>query len=104
MFSHLTNYMGYGSSPDALEPAAILLELKTGVENCSDPLEPLDKFLQNFVHCQLQMLCPMLIYTFCRQHCVKSLRIRSFSRIRTEYGPENADNFHAVHITQELQL
>ena len=61
MFSHLTNYMGYGSSPDALEPVAILLELKTGVENCSHPLEPLDKFLQNFVQCQLQMLCPMLI-------------------------------------------
>ena len=53
--------MSYGSSPDALEPAVILLEVKTRVEHCSGPSESLDKFPQYFVRCQLQMLFPMLV-------------------------------------------
>ena len=47
----------YGSSPDALEPLGILLEVKTRAEGFSGPLESLEKFPHYFVQCQLQMLC-----------------------------------------------
>lgn len=43
-----------GSSSDALRSLEILLEMKARVENCSDPLESLDKY---FVQCKLQMIC-----------------------------------------------
>ena len=43
-----------GSSSDALRSLEILLEMKARAENCSDPLESLDKY---FVQCKLQMIC-----------------------------------------------
>ena len=47
----------YGSSPDALGPLGILLEVKTRAEGSSGPLESLEKFPHYFVQCQLQILC-----------------------------------------------
>ena len=49
--------MRYGSSPDALGPLGILLEVKTRAEGSSSPLQSLDTVPQYFVQCQLQMLC-----------------------------------------------
>ena len=56
-FFHFENDIGYGSSPDALGPLVILLELKTRAEGCLSPLQSLDVVRQYFVQCQLQMLC-----------------------------------------------
>ena len=49
--------MKYGSSPNALGPLGILLEVKTGAEASLSPLQSLDTVPQYFVQCQLQMLC-----------------------------------------------
>ena len=49
--------MRYGSSPDALGPLGILLEVKTRAEGSSSLLQSLDTVPQYFVQCQLQMLC-----------------------------------------------
>ena len=56
IFLHPTDTR-YGSSPDALRPLGILLEVKTRAEGSSGPLELLEKFPDYFVQCQLQMLC-----------------------------------------------
>ena len=55
-FLHPTG-TGYGSSPDALGPLGILLEVKTRAEGSSGPLESLEKFPHYNLQCQLQMLC-----------------------------------------------
>ena len=56
-FFHFENDMRYGSSPDALGPLWILLEVKTKAEGSLSPLQSLDTVPQYFVQCQLQMLC-----------------------------------------------
>ena len=43
--------MRYGSSPDALGPLGILLEVKTRAEGSLSTLECLDKGPQYFVQC-----------------------------------------------------
>ena len=47
----------YGSSPDALGPLGILLDVKTRAEGSSGPLKSFEKFPDYFVQAQLQMLC-----------------------------------------------
>ena len=47
----------YGSSPDALGPSSILLEVKTRAEGSMEPLQSLCNFPHYYVQCQLQMLC-----------------------------------------------
>ena len=54
-FFHLPSDARYGSSPDALGPSGILLEVKTRAENSEGPLETIPP--QYFTQCQLQMLC-----------------------------------------------
>ena len=49
--------MRYGSSPDAVGPLGILLEVKSRAEVSLSPLESLDTVPQYFMQCQLQMLC-----------------------------------------------
>ena len=49
--------MRYGSSPDAVGPLGILLEVKRRAEVSLSPLESLDIVPQYFMQCQLQMLC-----------------------------------------------
>ena len=56
IFPHPTDTR-YGSSPDALGPLGILLEVKTMAEGSSGPLASLEKFQHYFVQCQLQILC-----------------------------------------------
>ena len=56
-FFHFENDMRYGSSPDALGPLGILLEVKTRAEGSLSPLQSLDSVPQYFVQRQLQMLC-----------------------------------------------
>ena len=56
-FFDFENDMRYGSSPDALGPLGILLEVKTRAEGSLSPFQSLDKVPQYFVQCQLQMLC-----------------------------------------------
>ena len=54
-FFDFENDMRYGSSPDALGPLGILLEVKTRAEGSSSPLQSLDTVPQYFVQCQLLM-------------------------------------------------
>ena len=49
--------MRYDSSPYALGPLGILLEVKTRAARSLSPLQSLDTVPQYFVQCQLQMLC-----------------------------------------------
>ena len=46
-FFYFSLDMRNSSSPDAFGPAGILLEVKTGAENCSGSLEPLDNYPQD---------------------------------------------------------
>ena len=62
----------YGSSPDALGPLGILLEVKTRAEGSSGPLESLEKFPYYFVQCQLQML-----YTGAEFYILQSYHLES---------------------------
>ena len=55
-FFHFENDMRYGSSPDALGPLWILLEVKTKAEGSLSPLQSLDTVPQYFVQCHLQIL------------------------------------------------
>ena len=56
LFHHPQNCK-YGSSPDALGPVGILIEVKTRAERSLGPLNSIEKCPQYFVQCQLQMLC-----------------------------------------------
>ena len=47
----------FGSSPDALGPHGILVEIKTRAKDCEGPLENLSKNRNYYVQCQLQMVC-----------------------------------------------
>ena len=58
----------YGSSPDGLGPAAILLEVKTRAANSDDPLMSIEKVPQYFVQCQLQMQCTEAEFTILQSY------------------------------------
>ena len=47
----------FGSSPDALGPEGVIVEIKTRAENSEGPIESLKKFPAYFIQCQLQMSC-----------------------------------------------
>ena len=55
-FSHPID-KNYGSSPDALGPSGILLEVKMRAANSKGPIDSLENFPQYFMQCQLQMAC-----------------------------------------------
>ena len=47
----------YGSSPDAIGPNGILVEIKTRAKNAIGPIQILDSCPHYYVRCQLQMAC-----------------------------------------------
>ena len=47
----------FGSSPDALGPDGILIEIKTRAQNSSGPLESLLPYPNYYIQCQLQLAC-----------------------------------------------
>ena len=53
----------FGSSPDALGPDGILIEIKTRAQNSSGPLESLLSYPNYYIQCQLQLACTCLLYT-----------------------------------------
>ena len=55
-FVHPTNSK-FGSSPDAIGPAGLIIEIKTRALNSEGPLQSLDKFPGYFIQTQLQMAC-----------------------------------------------
>ena len=55
-FVHPTNSR-FGSSPDAIGPAGLIIEIKTRALNSEGPLKSLDKFPGYFIQTQLQMAC-----------------------------------------------
>ena len=51
----------FGSSPDALGPDGILIEIKTRAQNSSGPLESLLSYPNYYIQCQLQLACTVHI-------------------------------------------
>lgn len=55
-YIHPSNIL-FGSSPDAIGPVGIIVEIKTRAENSQGPIESLSKFPHYYVQCLLQMAC-----------------------------------------------
>ena len=68
-YLYFANDMRYGSSPNALAPLGILLEVKTRVEGSLPFLESLDNVPQYFVQCQLQMICTDTEFWIMQSYC-----------------------------------
>ena len=76
----------YGSSPDAIAVANILLEIKTRAKGCDGPLDNLVKCPSYFVQVQLQMMCTDSNYTIVESYSPEK-KIANFFLVKKHNVP-----------------